>query len=142
MQISQYFSYPPSNSSEKLSIIMNICQSLASFNIEIITIFKELHVFFVSDQDENRLKASQLIRSIFQRTNKILNFNDFFIIFDFFIEKSKDIMIIEEIMKILLILLENHCEVSWFNESAKRFLSFFYNNFVFFLPAYNQTGIN
>ena len=139
--ICEYFNFPIKKTHflEKFVIIQQISQRISSEKITILELFKELHPFFVTENDENRQKASILIKSIFQRTIFPLIAEEFTIIFSFFLSKIKDIIIIEETIKILQILIEKQSQNPENLLIAKKgFFEVFCNNFVFFLPAYNQ----
>lgn len=138
--ISQYFTLKDSQIHERISLILSISHEVSLEKMTILELFKSLHPFFVSEIEENRIKASKLIKSVFIKAFIIIS-DELSIILGFFLERIKDIMVIEETVQIISILLEvlskREDDIS-FTKESKRFMDIFYNNFIFFLPAYNQ----
>lgn len=124
---------------EKISEILLISQEIKQNRLTVSEIFQSLRSFFVSDNDENRNKAAKLIKKLFSMKNFVLSSNDYLVVYSFFLDKIKDIMIIEEAIQIIYIILERTKEnEEFFKEIISKFLDIFYNNMIFFLPAYNQ----
>lgn len=137
--ICEYLKLKDSQIYEKNSLIITILKQLSEKELTIESIFKSLHSHFVNENEENRIKACKLIKDIFSKKNIVIETQEFVAIFTFFLEKIKDIIIIEHAVSILLILLQKiNKNLLLFIAQTQKFLDIFYNNLIFFLPAYNQ----
>jgi len=143
-KISQYLQLKEKDSLDNNAVlqILEISHEMRSGKLSFQEVFSETKQFFVSEIDENRLKAIRLIRFLLLRNLQMINHEEFKAIFNFFIDKIKDIILIEETIQIILILLDFssiwQLKTPAFEDAMKQFLCLFSNNFIFFLPAYNQ----
>ena len=140
-EISAYLQQnPPSPSS--LQSLLSLSTRLLTGSLSFHSLFTSLRPFIVSETDSDRLQATRLIRQLLPSVIQILTPSEFSAIFGFFIDRIKDIIVIEETMQILLILLaflaENPQKTTEKTQFFNRFLSVFSNTFLFFLPAYSQ----
>ena len=137
-QILEYLQQKPPSVQSLLSLSTRLLEGSLSFH----SLFTSLRPFIVSESDNDRLQATRLIRQLLPSVLQILTENEFSAIFGFFIDRIKDIIVIEETMQIILILIaflaENPLKTTEKTQYFTRFLSVFSNTFLFFLPAYSQ----
>ena len=137
-QILEYLQQKPPSVKSLLSLSTRLLEGSLSFH----SLFTSLRPFIVSESDNDRLQATRLIRQLLPSVLQILTENEFSAIFGFFIDRIKDIIVIEETMQIILILIaflaENPLKTTEKTQYFTRFLSVFSNTFLFFLPAYSQ----